>query len=90
MDELVMTILAMDVPMDSEEVMELLSESVAKIENAFDPQILDFDGNDYLNDSDLVFILLHWEMTANSSCYRNNSNLNARWRTRYQAYNPNT
>ena len=40
---------------------------------------VDIDGNKFINDADLIFILSHWDMTANSSCYRNLSAPNVRW-----------
>ena len=54
--------------------------------NNFRPQIMDFDGNGYLNDGDMIHILVHWGMQANSDCYRNNPF--AKFETYLKAYQP--
>ena len=67
MDKLLMAVAGMDGDLDSDEVMDVLANAIG-----FDPRILDFDGNGYLNDGDLVHILVHWGMTADPGCYCNN------------------
>jgi len=51
---------------------------------------VDIDGNKSINDADLIFILSHWDMTANSSCYRNLSTPNVRWPATLVHYDPAT
>ena len=91
MDLLVKTVVSRDLALDSDEVADLVAETamvLAAKAGTWDPTVLDFDGNKYLNTSDLSYLLMYWGMTANKSCYRDNPD--SRYEAILQHYDPNT
>ena len=72
MEILVETFMAANEDLASQELILMVADAMLKDSSEFRPQIMDFDGNGYLNDGDMIHILIHWGMQANSDCYRNN------------------